>query len=658
MPRPQLSPFVVPLLSLSAFVFLRVLLRLLRLLSLLRSPIRFFPLTTLVCLTSLCISPGCDPPARPGGVAPSSDSSPLPHLPVARGVHWDRVDDAGADGWDTEVVAAAVSARLKELAAAFLEPGGPGTEKLSLLADPGCVSSELLPADLALAYEEGDLRVLRWHSPQAPTPGRSTGTAALAAALGRLRSRWDPGATLRFEPKVFGIERSARGAMTRQALVIVGPSGGRRVEHNAEWRAEWALPRGGSPTLLELDLQTLELVEKGGSAPLLVEATPSALGGSPAYGGQLLRGLNHWLERLQENRFFALLGTPGLAVGDTNGDGLEDLYVCQEGGLPNLLFLGRPDGTALEGAKEAGVDWIDSTRSALLVDLDNDRDVDLAAAVLGALVVAENDGRGHFTVRLTLPTSLDTMSLSAADADLDGDLDLYLCVYKPDDLVQDAGVLSIGASSDFVYHDSNSGAPNVYFRNDIQKGGPWALREATQEVGLDANNRRFSFAAAWEDHDDDGDPDLYVANDFGRNNLYRNGTAGGPPGHFEDVAREAGAEDSASGMGVAWGDYNRDGKLDIYVSNMFSAAGSRITTQTQFKADATPEVRERLRRFARGNTLLRNLGNGTFEDVSELAQVTMGRWAWSSSFLDLNNDGWEDLVVANGYVTTEDTGDL
>ena len=69
-------------------------------------------------------------------------------------------------------------------------------------------------------------------------------------------------------------------------------------------------------------------------------------------------------------------------------------------------------------------------------------------------------------------------------------------------------------------------------------------------------------------------------------------------------------------------------------------------------------MKQRYQRFARGNTLLRNQGNGTFDDRSEPAGIEMGRWAWGSHFVDLNNDGWEDLIVANGFITTDDTGDL
>ena len=111
-------------------------------------------------------------------------------------------------------------------------------------------------------------------------------------------------------------------------------------------------------------------------------------------------------------------------------------------------------------------------------------------------------------------------------------------------------------------------------------------------------------------------------------------------------------------MAVTWGDYDRNGLMDVYVSNMFSAAGNRITFQEQFKPDAPKEVRSRLQRFARGSTLMKALDNGSFEDVSESASVTMARWAWGTSFVDLNNDGWQDLVVANGNITGEDPGDL
>jgi hypothetical protein len=283
------------------------------------------------------------------------------------------------------------------------------------------------------------------------------------------------------------------------------------------------------------------------------------------------------------------------------------------------------------------------------VDLDNDGDQDLVAATSAGLLVMENDGTGLFRLRATLATrDSDTQSFSAADYDNDGDLDLYVCI-------EFARQMSLHNESEvsFVYHDANDGAANSLFRNDIGADGEWQFTDVTQQVGLDTDNRRHSLACAWEDYDNDGDQDLYVANDYGQNCLYRN-----DGGQFKNIATEANVVDSASGMSVSWADYNRDGWMDLYVANMFSSAGNRITRQAQFKTGVDDQLRKIYSRFAKGNTLLQNDGHGQFREVSESAGVEMGRWAWSSVFADINNDAWDDLLVANGYITTEDTGDL
>ncbi|MFQ5700509.1 MAG: tetratricopeptide repeat protein, partial [Acidobacteriota bacterium] len=145
----------------------------------------------------------------------------------------------------------------------------------------------------------------------------------------------------------------------------------------------------------------------------------------------------------------------------------------------------------------------------------------------------------------------------------------------------------------------------------------------------------------------------YVANDFGRNNLYRN-----DGGRFHDVAAAAGVEDIGAGMSVSWGDYDNDGWMDLYVGNMFSAVGRRLARQEGFHKDASETTRMQFQRHARGNSLYHNNGDGTFSDVSESAGVTMGRWAWDSRFVDVDNNGWEDLFVANGYFTRDDPEDL
>ena len=98
--------------------------------------------------------------------------------------------------------------------------------------------------------------------------------------------------------------------------------------------------------------------------------------------------------------------------------------------------------------------------------------------------------------------------------------------------------------------------------------------------------------------------------------------------------------------------------MDLYVSNMFSSAGNRVAYQRKFKSEADEAARAKYQYLARGNSLFENAGDGTFRDVSLAAGATMGRWAWSSLFADLNNDGWEDLLVANGFVTGRTKDDL
>ncbi|MFT5857820.1 MAG: hypothetical protein ACI8XO_005082, partial [Verrucomicrobiales bacterium] len=454
------------------------------------------------------------------------------------------------------------------------------------------------------------------------------------------------GSSRHFKFKVTRVDPGETKAKTEQLFSLSYQTENSIIEIHAHWEVDW-LVAGEQLKIASIRVTDLErsTTKREGEA-MFADVTASALAANECYTTQLSFGMNHWLGRLPVRAMLNRFGTPGVAIGDVDGDGLDDLYLCQEPGLPNRLFLQNPDGSAREVAAEWGVDWIDDSRSALLVDLDNDGDQDLAVATYGNVVVARNEGGKRFTAVRALPASGSTASLAAADYDGDGLLDLFVCGYVQDDSGGSMGA----AAARFVYHDAKNGAPNALFHND----GNLAFSDVTKASGLDQNNRRWSFAASWEDFDDDGDQDLYVANDYGRNNLYRN-----DGGKFSDIAAMAGVEDSASGMSTAWGDYDHDGRMDVYVSNMFSAAGSRITAQEKFKAGVSDEIRGRFRRFARGNSLFRNAGDGRFDDVTLDAGVNLGRWAWGSNFVDLNNDSWQDLVVANGYLSADgDSGDL
>jgi hypothetical protein len=308
----------------------------------------------------------------------------------------------------------------------------------------------------------------------------------------------------------------------------------------------------------------------------------------------------------------------------------------------------QPDGTARDISAEAHLDFLDDSTGALLVDLDNDGDQDLVVAIDPVLQIAENDGTGRFQLHAPLEVNTDALSLCAADYDADSDLDVYVCGYN----VRKQDGTDRGLPFPMPYHDANNGGRNVLLRNE----GGFRFVDVTREVGLDVNNTRFSMAAAWEVFDNDGDQDLYVANDFGRNNLYRNDGE-----RFTDIAAEAGVEDVGSGMSVSWDDYNRDGLMDLYVGNMWSSAGNRVTYQPKFSTGKADGTVNQIRRMAKGNTLFQNGsedGRPMFADVSEEEAVEMGRWAWASKFVDLTNDGWPDLLVANGFVSNPIPDDL
>ena len=149
----------------------------------------------------------------------------------------------------------------------------------------------------------------------------------------------------------------------------------------------------------------------------------------------------------------------------------------------------------------------------------------------------------------------------------------------------------------------------IQSRRHETANGSWRFSDVTREVGLDVNSRRHSLAAAWEDYDNDGDQDLYVANDYGQNCLYRN-----DGGRFTEIAKSLGVVDFGSGMSVSWSDVDHDGDMDLYVGNMFSSAGNRIARQPRFQHRIKqPQDKLRLPRFAKGNTLFLNDGDSFHE---------------------------------------------
>ncbi len=567
-----------------------------------------------VAFTVSACSPSGDVDNLP---APTADAASVPLTPRFS-------DDPQADGWESEHFSELVSKRLKQIGAAI--SGGDAVEAW-IASD--FVGGALRPDTLARAFESAPFVVERG---AADDGASAQGPTGFAAQLSALREAFDTSSPIRAEFKLFDIQLGDDAVTTRAYVALTGTSADGPREEHVTWRATWS--RAEPLQLRSLHLEDFERTTLAArDEPLFADCTESLVGRRLADDELLGHGLPHWYVRIPASLGQSPLGYHGLAVGDANGDGLDDVYVCQPGGIPNQLFVQNADGTVTESAASSGVDWMETTTSALFIDIDNDGDQDLVGATT-PLMVLENDGIGRFEGRMLLPGPGIPTSLAAADYDSDGDLDVFVC-YSSNE-------------SPIPYHDAENGSPNVLWRND----GDFAFEDVTTEVGLDENGTRFSFAAAWEDHDNDGDLDLYVANDYGRNNFYRN-----TDGRFEDIAPQAGVEDISAGMGVTFGDYDHDGWMDLYVSNMFSSAGNRIAYQRDFNPTASQSERSVFQRHARGNSLFRGSADG-FEDISVESGVTMGRWAWCSLFVDINNDTYQDLLVANGNVTNEFPDDL
>jgi hypothetical protein len=554
-------------------------------------------------------------------------------------------EDPELDGWETERFSELALKQLDELGALLTHPSQIERSQVEPLCAATFSSEALRPPVLHVVYEDPSFIVSRAAAMVAPkTPGHR-GLDGLLSALRQQVQPFAEATDLYFKFKIVRVELRGNAAATTAYFQMNGRTHNGRIQVNATWNCNWGVDAGTEmPKLQGVNVSDYEEVTSPHREALFADCTESAFSDPSILREQLVYGRDHWYGNLEVSLGVEGRGN-GIAIADVDGDGRQDVYLCQPAALPNRLLLRNADGTLRDVSAAAGVDWLDSSRGALFVDVDNDGDQDLVLAHSTQIVVQENNGEGVFQVRSVISTTSRLFSLSAIDYDSDGDLDVYVCGYASASQTRPEDVFV----SPVPYHDANNGAPNVLLRND----GDWSFTDVTRLVGLDVNNLRFSLAAAWEDVDNDGDPDLYVANDFGRNNLYRNDA-----GRFVDIAAEAGVEDIGPGMSVAWGDYNHDGWMDIYVSNMFSSAGSRITHNAQFKPEADSRDLSGFRRHARGNSLLENLGDGTFEDRSVDLGVTMGRWAWGSLFTDINNDGWQDLYVTNGFVTADNNNDL
>ncbi|UCE19883.1 MAG: VCBS repeat-containing protein [Gemmatimonadota bacterium] len=275
----------------------------------------------------------------------------------------------------------------------------------------------------------------------------------------------------------------------------------------------------------------------------------------------------------------------GPVAGDYDNDGDTDIYQPNRQGYPNILFRNEGDGTFTDVASFAGVRNTGDDIDAVFGDFDNDGYLDVFVPVFGLNVLYRNDGDGTFTnVTSQAKVEHDGESRSAlfTDYDDDGDLDLYVL---------------------------NRYSDNILYGNN----GDGTFKDVTQRAGVGGTGNAFGIASG--DLDNDGDYDLYVSNHFQPNILYRNNG----DGTFTNIAAMAGVDDSNQGRGVAFGDYDNDGYLDIYLAN---SAGPNI--------------------------LYHNNGNGTFSDVTASAGVSYFKGGTSFAWGDYDRDGDLDLFLKDG----------
>lgn len=369
-------------------------------------------------------------------------------------------------------------------------------------------------------------------------------------------------------------------------------------------------------------------------------------------------------------------GSAGVSTADIDDDGWYDLFFA-DGRSPRLYHNQGPDADGHVSFRdittESGLPGESpGVNVGLFVDLDNDGDKDL---FLGRFMdtnrLYRNDGPGSDgVVRFTEVTAEANLGrhfvvvASATDYDNDGDLDLYLGRY-----------LDPRKNLPTTLFYTRNGEGNSLLRND----GNFRFTDVTEEAGVAEGG--LTLGVAWADYDEDGDSDLYVANDFGRNALLRNeGPDADGKIRFADVSEETGTLDFGFGMSASWGDIDNDADLDLYVSNVHSGQRWYGQSATLYQYLMTSVRQGTIREdyplykeifgyagadwkdygdgMVKGNSLLLNDGEGNFEDVAEAAKANPFGWYWASAFFDYDNDGKQDLYAANGWISGRSYDDL
>ena len=344
----------------------------------------------------------------------------------------------------------------------------------------------------------------------------------------------------------------------------------------------------------------------------------------------------HWKHvdgRSGQKYFMETLGS-GAAFFDYDADGDPDLYFVNGAPLPgyiaeeiptNRLYRNNGDGTFTDITQEAQVGDTSYGHGCAVGDYNNDGQLDLYVTNYGTNRLYHNNGDGTFTdvaeaAGVTEPRW--STSCAFADYDRDGDLDLYVVNYIVFDIAENpwCGLKEKDLRA-YCEPDNFPAQSDTLFRNN----GDGTFTDVTKSAGI-YNTTGKGLGIVWGDYNNDGAPDIYVANDSTENLFYRNNA----DGTFEEIGFMIGvalSEDGAAenGMGTAFGDWNNDGWFDLTVTN--------YAQQT--------------------NTLYHNDADGFFTDATattKTAQVTYPYLGWATAFIDYDNNGYQDIFVANGHL--------
>lgn len=583
-------------------------------------------------------------PVEPAGPSSFADIRLTPHYPAQSPLaDIFSLVPPGSDSYVTEKYAAEISAILQQCGA-DLKTSRAGFAGFNVAIDPSIDFTPFRVASNAKIRSAFGIEVTRIEF----ASDTASGSDRFLTAFKSWIEPFSNFETAEFE--IFAIEPIGASPLSVRTAVrydfVASRSDGRREERVGTWTIEWTQdqPHSWKARKWQAARETRCIV----TGPAFIDVTASALGRNESYRQQLLHGSDYWRTVLDGAVGTDVYGNNGIAAADFDNDGFDDIYLCQPAGLPNRLYRNCGDGTFEDVTEGAGVGVLDNSACALFADFRNKGLQDLLVVCGTGPLLFLNQGNGTFVLkrdafRFSRPPQGTFTHAAIADYDRDGRLDIYFCMY----------MYYLGLDQyhyPVPYYDARNGPPNSLFHNQ----GDGTFVETTDAAGLNADNNRYSFACAWGDSNGNGLPDLFVANDFGTSQLYRNNG----DGTFAVASKEAHVEDVGAGMGCAWADFDNDGRQDVYVPSMWEAAGQRISAQPQFHADAPQNIRALYQRHARGNALYRNKGDGSFENVGQQAGVEMGRWSWSSDFWDIDHDGYPDLYVANGYLSGADRDDL